>query len=250
MKHFFTKNRLITLVSVLVILLLWKGLSLWMASSLLLPSPEESLITLVKLVSKPHFFPGLGSTVGRGLTGFILAFIPGLWLGIWAGAKPGVHAALKPLIVSIRSTPVISFILLALIWFHVNQVPIFIAFLTMFPIVYTNTVDGIRYIDREFVEMARVYRVQRRRIVREVYLPAIAPYLLSGASSAMGFGWRAVIIGEVLSQPRYGIGTQMQHAQTYLLVSELIAWTVIAVLVSYLFETIIRHLERRFVHWK
>ncbi len=250
MKTFFTRNRLITLVSVIVLLLIWKGVSMVMRSSLLLPSPEETFITLMTLFTRHDFLPGLGSTIGRGLVGFTLAFITGLWLGIWAGARSSVHAAVKPLLVTIRSTPVISFILLALIWFRVDQVPVFIAFLTMFPIFCVNIIDGIRYVDKEVIEMARIYKVSRRRITREIYIPAIMPYLLSGASNAMGFGWRAVIIGEVLSQPRYGIGTFMQHSQTYLLVSELIAWTVIAVLVSYFFEMSIRMAEKKLIRWR
>jgi NitT/TauT family transport system permease protein len=76
------------------------------------------------------------------------------------------------------------------------------------------------------------------------------PFLTGGISNALGFGWRAVIIGEVLSQPRHGIGTQMQESQIFLLVSELIAWTLIAVLISYLFELAIRNTETKLVKWK
>jgi NitT/TauT family transport system permease protein len=122
--------------------------------------------------------------------------------------------------------------------------------LTMFPFICTNVVDGIRSVDRGLVEMARFYRVGNGRIVREVYLPAITPFIISGASSAMGIGWRAIIIGEVLSQPTYGIGTKMQAAQTFLNVEVVIAWTVIAVIISYGFEKIIRWGERRIVTWR
>jgi len=129
------------------------------------------------------------------------------------------------------------------------MVPIFIAFLTMFPFICTNVIDGIRNVDKELVQMAKTYRISHSRIVREVYLPAITPFVFSGASSAMGFGWRAIIIGEVLSQPQFGIGTFMQSAQTFLLVNEVIAWTVIAVIISYIFEVIIRKIEQHIVVW-
>jgi len=95
-----------------------------------------------------------------------------------------------------------------------------------------------------------LYRVRMHRILRDIYWPAILPFVYSGLSTAIGFGWRSVIIGEVLSQPRYGIGAMMQDAQSYLLVSEVIAWTVIAILVSALFELIIRLIEKRSIRWK
>jgi len=119
----------------------------------------------------------------------------------------------------------------------------------MFPFICTNVIDGIRNVDKELVQMAKTYRISHSRIVREVYLPAITPFVFSGASSAMGFGWRAIIIGEVLSQPQFGIGTFMQSAQTFLLVNEVIAWTVIAVIISYIFEVIIRKIEQHIVVW-
>ncbi len=98
--------------------------------------------------------------------------------------------------------------------------------------------------------MAHFYKIGRIRMVREVHIPAIMPFIISGSSSAMGIGWRAIIIGEVLSQPQYGIGTSMQLAQTFLKVDTVIAWTIIAVLISYIFEKIIRWSERRIVVWK
>lgn len=76
------------------------------------------------------------------------------------------------------------------------------------------------------------------------------PFIISGASSAMGIGWRAIIIGEVLSQPKYGIGTKMQSAQTYLNVEAVIAWTLIAIIISFAFEKIIRLYEKRVLKWR
>lgn len=66
----------------------------------------------------------------------------------------------------------------------------------------------------------------------------------------MGIGWRAIIIGEVLSQPVYGIGTRMQTAQTFLNVEAVIAWTLIAVLISFAFEKLIRWGEVNIIQWK
>jgi len=157
---------------------------------------------------------------------------------------------LKPILVTIRSVPVISLILLALIWFNVDLVPIFIGFLTMFPFICTNVIDGIRNVDKDLIQMCNTYRIKKKKVIREVYLPAITPFIFSGASSAMGIGWRAIIIGEVLSQPQWGIGTFMQSAQTFLLVKEVIAWTIIAVFISYFFEFIIRKIEQQIVVWK
>lgn len=82
-----------------------------------------------------------------------------------------------------------------------------------------------------------------------MYLPGISPYIYSALITATGFGWRAIIIGEVLSQPRYGIGSMMQQAQSYLLVAEVIGWTLIAVLIGFLFEQLLKFGEKRIIKW-
>ena len=91
---------------------------------------------------------------------------------------------------------------------------------------------------------------KKRRILTGISIPSIIPFLTSGISNALGFGWRAIIIGEVLAQPAMGIGTRMQDAQIFLMVGDLIAWTLIAIIISYFFESLMRFAEARFMKWR
>ncbi len=250
MKQLFSKNRMISIISVLILISLWKIASVIYTSELILPSPESTILATCKLLISKNFIKVIGATILRGIIGFTISFILAITLGILAGVNKSFEAFLNPILITIRSTPVISLILLALIWFSVDFVAIFIAFLTMFPFICTNVIDGIKNVDRDLIEMSRVYQVEKIKIIKEVYFPAITPFIFSGASSAMGIGWRAIIIGEVLSQPKYGIGTLMHSAQTYLIVNEVIAWTIIAVIISYLFEIIIRRIEKAIIVWR
>lgn len=250
MKISTNRYKLISFAAVIILLFLWKGLALYFDSDFILPHPERTLVKTLTLFGESQFLLIVGATTLRGVLGFIVSLLFGIVLGIIAGVSRDFNAFIKPILVVLRSTPVIAIILLALIWLNASSVPVFIAILTMFPFICTNTIDGIRSVDRQLVEMAWVYKISRFHIAKEVYLPAIMPFIISGASSAMGIGWRAIIIGEVLSQPRYGIGTVMQSAQTFLNVDAVIAWTIIAVLLSYVFEQIIRSIEKRIVVWR
>ncbi len=250
MKISFTKKHYISLASLAFMLAVWKLLSLYFGSDIILPPPEKILFTTLRLFGDKHFLAIVGSTVLRGALGFFISLVLGLGLGILAGINPNFKTFMSPLIISIRSIPVIALILLALIWLGSDAVPIFIGLLTMFPFIYTNVSDGIKSVDPDLVEMATFYRVGKSRIIRELYIPAILPFIFSGASSAIGIGWRAIITGEVLSQPEYGIGTLMQAAQTFLNVDAVIAWTLVAVIISYGFEKIIRWIERLLIVWR
>jgi len=250
MKSFFTKKTFLGLASVITMLAIWEALSLFYDSEFILPSPAKTLKAVISLFTDSEFVFIAGTTIIRGLAGFIVSFIAGILFGVLAGISQNFNIFFRPFLVTIRSVPVIAIILLALIWFSPGSVPVFIAIITMFPFICTNVTDGIRSVDPDLTAMALFYRVNRRRMLTEVYFPAIMPFIISGASSAMGIGWRAIIIGEVLSQPRYGIGTIMQAQQTFLNIDAVIAWTIIAVMISWIFEKLIRWTEHRIVIWK
>ncbi len=250
MKISITKNSWISICSVLLIISVWRLIALHINSRFILPGPEETFMAMCGLFSEKGFLAVIGSTILRGIAGFIIAGIAGILAGILAGLYSGFNAFLSPILVIMRSIPVIAITLLALIWFIPDTVPVFIGMLTMFPIVCTNVIGGMKNVDKSLIQMAHFYNVPKKRIIGELYFPAISPFIFSGISSAIGIGWRAIIVGEVLGQPKYGIGTMMQNAQTFLNVDYLIAWTVVAILLSYLFESIVKITEHKALKWK
>lgn len=250
MMDFITGKKGASLIGTLFLLAIWHLVAKQAGSEQLFPTPWQTLSAVGDVIVRDGFLSSLSLTVLRGLEGFAISIFLAFLIGIPAGLSPWVFGFINPFLVAIRSTPVISFILLAIIWLGTNQVPVFIALLTMFPVLCTNIIDGIRHVNHDLVEMAEVFKVKKLLIIRDIHIPGILPFLTSGISNAMGFGWRAIIIGEVLSQPEWGIGTEMQKAQIYLRVSELIAWTLIAIVVSYLFEMLVRNTEKNLFKWK
>ncbi len=250
MKISSTKNRIYAASSVIFMLAAWKIVAMIMNSVYILPPPEAVAVDLVKIMISPEFLQSVTATIARGMLGFVISLVMALIIGIWAGISQAGYSFMRPILVVFRSTPVITFILLALIWFNPPWVPVFIAVITMFPVICLNVIEGVRNVDNQLLEMATIYRIEKNRIMRELYIPSIIPFLFSGMSTAFGFGWRTIIIGEVLSQPEFGIGTRIEYAHTYLLVGNLVAWTLVAVLISYIFDKIIRLIEKRTVRWK
>jgi NitT/TauT family transport system permease protein len=244
------RNRIIAASAIVFLLLAWFVGAEITGNDFILPGPGKVLKQMAELLMLPEFYINLMVTILRGFLGFAISLVLASLLGFAAAIWPSFRHAVFPLLTALRSTPVISFILLALIWVGSDHVPVFIAFLTMFPILCSSILDGIKNTERELIMMAQSFRVPQFRVFSGIFLPSIAPFFFSGLTNAMGFGWRAIIIGEVLSQPLFGIGSRMKDAQNYLMVSTLVAWTVFAILVSSLFEFLARRLEKKLVHWK
>ncbi|HCL21751.1 MAG TPA: nitrate ABC transporter permease, partial [Oscillibacter sp.] len=145
--------------------------------------------------------------------------------------------------------PVASFIILALIWMRASALPLFISFLMVFPILYTNVLAGIRSADRELLEMARVFRVPWLRQARCILLPAAEPFLLAGSAAALGMSWKAGVAAEVIGVVGGSIGEKLYEAKIYLQTGDLLAWTVVIVALSALFERAVLALLRRCCRW-
>ena len=152
---------------------------------------------------------------------------------------------LAPAMLAIKSIPVASFIILALILFSSRNLAVPISFLIVLPVLYSNVLGGIRAADSQLMEMARVFRIPVGRSIRYVYLPQVMPYFLSACGSALGLCWKSGIAAEVIGMPEGSIGEQLQQAKVYLDTPDLFAWTLVIVLVSLAFERAFLALLRR-----
>ncbi len=240
-----------TLLSILFIATVWQLISMQIGFPAIFPSVFNLIKQVFSLFGSEHFLLIVFTTILRGIIGFFLAFSLAITFATIAKFSTFWKAFFYPINLITRSIPVISFVLIAILWFSPPYLPVFIAIITMFPILYQNILTGLEQTDNKLLEMASVFGKTPYEKFVTIYIPASKSFIFDGISTAMGFGWRAIIIGEVLAQPIHGIGTAMKQTQAFINVSELIAWTVIAVGVSYFFDSIIKlikgiHLQKRF----
>ncbi len=214
----------------------WKIASLLVGLEIILPAPERVLAETLRVATSPDFWRTLGTTTLRSLVAFGIAAVGAGAVGVAAGRAPALHRLLAPWMGIVRATPVISVILLALIWFPTGIVPIVVALLMIVPIIYGNVVTGIHQTPQELLEMAGLFRVPRSRVLRRIYLPAVRPYLTAALQTAAGITWKVIVAAEVLAQPLLGIGAELQEARVLLATSRVFAWTVLAVVVSGIFH--------------
>ena len=176
-------------------------------------------------------------SAGRIIGGFLLALALGLALAALAAALRWVEVLLRPLMLTIKSIPVASFIILALMWLRsAGNLAVFISFLMVLPVVYTNTLAGIRETDARLLEMAAVFRVPPAKRVRYLYVPAALPYFRSACTVGLGLCWKSGVAAEVIGITSGSIGEALYNAKILFSTAELLAWTVVIVLLSLAFE--------------
>ena len=221
------KKSIFTILSITILILAWQLLTMLVRLPDLVPSIPHLFSTLVALFASGSFYQSVMATVLRGTIGMSISLMAAMGVSLLFYKCEWIYELFRPLLAIMRSIPVISFILLALIFLNAESIPLIIAFLTMFPLLTENLTKGIRGQRKEFSIMARQFRIGRWNKLTQVVYPQLKPFLYSGLASASGFGWRAIIMGEVLAQCSPGIGGEMKQAQVFIAVPELIAWTII-----------------------
>jgi len=240
-----TKRNVIAVVaSTIILCALWEILSRKVSSPLIVPSIRDVIRDFVSLIASPHFPHDSLATFMRGLVAFFVSFTLSMALGVLSGAFPLITAVLTPWMSVIKSVPVVAFILIAILWFGSDIVPIFVAILMTLPIMAEATAQGVRAADRKLLEMAHIYRMSRRSILMNIRIPSAMPFILAGAASSFGLTWKVVIAGEILSFPESGLGSAMQTAKVHLETPRVFSLTIVAILMSVVTEVLLRWLAR------
>ena len=221
-------------------LIIWEIFALIVNKEIYLPSPISTFKTLASLlIDKTTYIIILASTY-RTILGLVLSCIVGIILGFICGLNNFLYDLINPLVIVIRSTPIVSIIILAIIWLKSSNVPVFASFLMCFPVIFTNVATGIKNTDKKILEMCKIYNISKFNIIKSVYFYSVLPYIYSAIISSIGIAWKASSAAEVLSIPKYSIGKYLFYAKANLEPTELFSWTIIIITLSYIFENIFK----------
>jgi len=151
---------------------------------------------------------------------------------------------IAPAMTAMQATPVASFTILVLIWVNRDYVPVLICGMMVLPVVWNSVSTGIRVTDPQLLEMAKVYRLSKFRILKRVYVPSVMPFFRTACSSALGLGWKAGIAAEVLTVPKHSIGRMIADSKLYMMTEELFASTLVVIVLSLLLQKLMQRLLR------
>jgi NitT/TauT family transport system permease protein len=240
----------IRILSLLGTLVVWQ-LAAMAVSRPALPTPAVVFVSMGRHLLAGDLPYHLGITLARVGVSFVLAMGIGTACGVLMGHYRWVDAALDGILILGLNIPALVTAILCYIWFGLGETAAVIAVaLNKIPTVVVCLREGARAVDRELLDVARVFRVPRGRTFLRIYLPQLYPYLMAATRSGLALIWKIVLIVELLGRSN-GIGFQLGTYFQFFDITSILAYTLAFATAVLLVEGLwLRPLERRLGRWR
>ena len=213
------------------------------------PAPSQVFATLIHLLVSGEILGPLGHTLFLLLSGFLLATVSGIAVGLVMGHYRGAYALLEPLVELMRPIPKPALLppLMLFLGFGA-EMKITVIWLTSFFPILINTVQGVRSIDPVLLNTARTFGVNEARTLTRVVLPGAMPLILSGMKVALGLALVLAVLSEMLASTG-GLGYEIIDMQRSFRIPEMYAWIIVVAAVGLLQTAIFNIMRNKLAFW-
>jgi NitT/TauT family transport system permease protein len=230
---------------------IWQLLSTYVFEPFVLPAPTVVVDEMWDILQSGDFWVNLGATTERLAIGFVIALLLGTAVGILMGRSAYWDAFFRDYVMLTLTTPGLVFALVAVMIFGLAAIgPVMAIVLTSFPHVAVNVVEGVRAIPRDLMDMGTAFGVSRRARLRNVLLPAVAPFLFTAVRYGFAIAWKITALTELFGGAD-GVGIQIRVQYQLFNTAGVLAWAFFLVGLSLITERLVlQRLEDRFFRWR
>lgn len=213
-------------LALIIVLALWQGIAIIVDIGLL-PTPGKVVGAGWELLTTGLFFQELGNSMVRILIGFATAMLLGIIVGILMGARRFWDEFFQDLVVLGLSLPGLIYALLCVMIFGLGLLaPVMAILLAAYPFVAINIREGVKAIDKDLLDMSRVYLVDRWRVVRQIILPSLLPFIMAAIRVGFTIAWKVAVLTEVFGSSS-GIGYQLRYNFQLFSMRTMVAWALL-----------------------
>ena len=242
--------------SIFVLIILWYFAAILMADAEVLPGPLAIAYAIVGVVIEPgpegrSAFFHVGITLGRTFITFGVAMALGIAIGLAMGLRKTIEYSMMSLIPLALTMPTILMVFLAVMWFGFNEIGSLVAVVgVVTPYVAVNIFQGAQAMDKSVIDMATVFRADKKMMIRKVYIPQLLPYIFSAFRFAFGMTWKIVALAETFGI-KYGIGYMFFFWFEQFNMELVLAWIIMFVILMLALEHgVFARLEHAAFKWR
>lgn len=244
------KFRIIYISGIIIPLTLWELIIHFkLISTIFLPSPSSIVISLGH--NYENILIALAFTLYRSLIGFISGVVLGILLGLLLGYKSNLKTFFSPFIDLLRSIPVLCLFPLFLLFFGIGDISkIMVASWASFFIIIIPTIYAVEHIPKIKIDTAKMFGAKETRIFKDIVFPASLPEISGGLRVALSISLISVVVTEMFTGTRNGIGKYIYDAGLVYETDKLYAGILCAGLVGIMINYLLLTIENKVIHWK
>lgn len=250
MKKYLWKDKKYEIISVFVLLIIWEAAAIKMNNEIYIPRIEEVLKSILAIIQGQSFKWNLLSSIYRTVISFMSAYILAVVLGVLSLMYPIFKSFFKPINSVGKTIPTMVLVVLALVWFDKDKAPFVVGFAIVFPILYEGVMSALNNVDKNIMEMCKIYNVSTKEKIKKIYYPAIKFYTTGIFVSTFSLAFKVVVAGEVHGQPKYGVGAAIQLEKMNFNITAIFAWIILIALMSIVLDKVNKIILKRSNRWK
>ena len=245
------KDLLYAVLGIVIVLAVWSISASLINDEFVMPTLAQTIQATFTLLGQGDFYNALFATLLRTLLAFIISFVlAGATAGLSLIVKP-LGKMVKPIVTVIRVLPTMAILLLIFRWtqYDFEVSPVVITILVLFPMIYAQFLTAFNSVPQGLINTANVFGLSKKDKLFKVYLPIVAPSVLSRVGSNLSFAIKLIISAEVISYTLISLGGMMNTATNYLNYARLGALTLCAVALGLIIEVVVDLVVKRLFKW-
>lgn len=250
-KGLWNLNLLLGVISLSTVTFLWEfAAPLGIPGLKNVPAPTSVIVAATDLLVAPQYWTGWGLSFQRIGTGFIIAQLIGIPLGLIMAMHRFSFGTIFPIIEILRPIPPVAWIPISIVfWPTREQSVVFIVFLGAFWIVLLNTIGGASQIDRKFKRAALSLGSTPSDLFWKIILPATTPSIITGMAVGMGISWEMVVAAEMIAG-NTGLGYLLWQSFEIGAIAQVIVCMISIGIAGYFSSALIRALGGMATPWR
>lgn len=232
------------------LLLIWQILAEfgWLRIELM-PAPTRILSATIELIQSGELLHHILVSSLRAIAGFVVGGGFGFLLGLLNGLSRTAEDYLDGSMQMLRNIPNLAMVPLAILWFGIHEESkLFLVSIGVFFPIYMNTFHGVRSVDPELIEAAKVYGLRAWNLFTHVIFPGALSSILIGFRHSLGVTWVTIIVAETVAADS-GIGFLATQAREFLRTDVVMLCVILYALLGKLADSAARLLEQRWLQW-
>src|SRR3972149_1437803 len=243
----------VTIVRVAIIggfFLLWEIASGRWVEPFLISSPSRIFSSLIAGFRDGDLLQHTWVTFEEIAIGYPLGAIAGIALGYWFGRSRMLEKIFEPIIIALNGIPRTALAPLFIVWLGIGiWSKVGVGFLLTFFLNFFNTYAGMRQMDQEYIDLARLMRVRGLKLTFRVILPAISPYVFTGIRTSIPFSVIGAIVGEFMAATD-GIGFFIRLSAGIFRTADVFVGIIVLMVMVIIMDKIAGLVEKRVLRWQ